>query len=254
MMISKKAFFSLFIVCVTFFASTFAYADKTFSFSNLLWHVRDGFGGPGPNNWSSNNAFVDANGFLHLKITRVNNKWYCPEIYTDKRLGFGKYYFYTIGVLNNLDQNIIFGLFHYTTPDIGPDGTNEIDIEFSRWGDPNFPPGGYTVWPAVTGFKPSNLTFNFTQSGTYTTHGYTWHNDNILFQSGHGHYPNYPLPIKSWRFAPANFTKLIPQHPMPMHINLWLLQGKPPVNGQELELVIKKFCYVPDIGTGNCTA
>lgn len=221
-------------------------------FSNLLWHVRDGFGGPGPNNWSNKNAWVDANGWLHLKISKIGNKWYCPEVVTDQRFGFGEYWFYTIGDLTNFDPNLVLGLFHYTEPDIGPDGTNEIDIEFSRWGDPNFPPGGYTVYPAVTGFSPVNKVFNFSLSGTYTTHGYVWNSTNILFRSGHGHYTNYPKLIFSWNFAPVNFTKRIPQRPMPLHLNFWLLNGWAPTNGQAREIIIRQVCYKPLVGVGNC--
>ena len=51
-----------------------------------------------------------------------------------KCLGFGRYQFQVIGRIDQLDPNVVLGLFKYPTPDVGPDGTNEIDIEFAQWG------------------------------------------------------------------------------------------------------------------------
>lgn len=233
-------------------AAATTFADTTLLFSNMLWHVREGTGGPGPNHWSKDNAWVDNNGWLHLKISKINNVWYCPEIYTDQRLGFGEYRFKVLGYLDQLDPNIILGLFHYTTPDVGPDGTNEIDIEFSRWGDPSFPIGGYTVWPAVVGEKSTNQVFDFKMKDPISTHGYVWSSKYVLFKSGFGELPSYPRQITSWRFKPTNYLKLIPQQALPLHLNLWLLGGKAPTNQKEVELIIKKVCYFPEVGTGNC--
>ena len=39
----------------------------------------------------------------------------------------------------------------YPTPDVGPDGTHEIDIEFAKWGVPDAKIGNYTVWPVKRG-------------------------------------------------------------------------------------------------------
>jgi hypothetical protein len=33
---------------------------------------------------------------------------------------------------------------------------------------------------------------------------------------------------------------------MPVHINLWLFQGRPPKDGQEVEVIIRGFKYTPD--------
>jgi hypothetical protein len=37
----------------------------------------------------------------------------------------------------------------------------------------------------------------------------------------------------------------IPQNPQPAHMNLWLVDGKPPRDGKEVEIVIHDFTYVP---------
>jgi hypothetical protein len=108
---------------------------KTIRFSGYDWIVRpSGTGGPGPNQWDENNVWVDGSGYLHLKLSQRAGRWYCSEVYTKDRLAFGSYQFWVIGHVDKLDQNVVFGLFSYPTPDVGPDGTNELDIEFAKWG------------------------------------------------------------------------------------------------------------------------
>ena len=59
-------------------------ATATITWNGAQWNVKSGTGlGPGVNNWSSANAFVDASGDLHLAITNVNGTWYCGEVWTD---------------------------------------------------------------------------------------------------------------------------------------------------------------------------
>ena len=64
---------------------------------------------------------------------------------------------------DQFDRNIILGLFNYpNSPSIGPDGTNEIDIEFAQWGDPNNPNRlNWVVYPPALG---PGRAFSFLQS------------------------------------------------------------------------------------------
>lgn len=135
--------------------------NKTINFSSHVWEVRSGDGGPGPNHWSSNNVWVDQDGHLHLKITQQNGIWYCAELFTTTSMGFGEYEFYVINRIDLFDPNLVFGLFNYPTPSIGPDKTNEIDIEIARWGNSEYPNGNFTVFPAVPGLKRDFKTFDF---------------------------------------------------------------------------------------------
>ena len=67
-------------------------------------------GGPGPNRWEEKNVSVDASGYLHLKLTERDGKWYCAEVYTQEALGFGLYEFRSSGRVDRLDPNVVFGL------------------------------------------------------------------------------------------------------------------------------------------------
>lgn len=219
---------------------------KTIRFSGYDWIVRpSGAGGPGPNYWSENNVRVDQSGNLHLKVTQVNGRWYCSEVSTSKRLGFGRYQFWIVGRVDKLDPNGVFGLFNYPTPDVGPDGTHEIDIEFARWGNLSNPIGNYTVWPAQATLRPTGKTFPISLNGNYSTHRFTWSPTNVYFQSLNGHYDDNRNLFASWLYQPDNPASRISQQAMPIHINLWLFKGLPPKNGQPIELVVRSFKFTP---------
>jgi|ERR1044071_2662413 hypothetical protein len=110
----------------------FSMKAKDVEFGGHTWTARSGRGGPGPNIWDENNAWLDASTNLHLKISNRDGKWSCAEVTMRRRLGFGRYQFQITGCLDLLDDNVVLGLFNYPTRDVGPDGTNEIDIEFAR--------------------------------------------------------------------------------------------------------------------------
>ena len=95
------------------------------------------------------NVSVDASGYLHLKIQKNGDTWTAAEIFTTTRLGFGTYQWQIDGPIDTLDKNVVVGLFPYgPAAGIGSDGTNEIDIEYSRWGVANGPNGDWTNYPA----------------------------------------------------------------------------------------------------------
>lgn len=220
-------------------------ATKTITFSGYTWYVKSGNGmGPGPNNWNANNVWVDANGKLHLQIkySTTTKKWECAEVWTTTNLGFGKYEWFFEGRIDLLDKNVVVGLFNYPTSNIGPDGTNEIDIEFSKWGNKNNKMGNFTVWPVLTGYAYSTFPYAILLTGTYTTHRFTWSSSSIFFQSLNGWRTDDTNIIATQNFAPVvSATSLIPQSAEPVHINLWLFRGSAPSNNTAVELIISKF-------------
>jgi hypothetical protein len=116
--------------------------ERTIQFSGYEWIVRDhgsDLSGPGPNLWDGSNVWVDESGDLHLKLTHTEDGWHSAEVTMTQRLGFGRYQFQVIGPIDQLDPNVVLGLFNYPTEEVGPDGTNEIDIEFAHWETPLHP-------------------------------------------------------------------------------------------------------------------
>lgn len=220
--------------------------ERIIQFSGYEWIVRDGgLSGPGPNKWSGSNVWLDDEGDLHLKITRTNDGWYCAEVTTSQRFGFGKYQFQVIGQIDQLDPNVVLGLFNYPTGDVGPDATNEIDIEYAHWGNAEWPIGNFTVWPIQSGIAQTSESFPVELKGTYTTQRFIWESQKIFFQALHGHEDNDENEIASWLYKPDEPLKHISQQAMPAHINLWLFEGRVPIDENEVEIIIHSFTFTP---------
>jgi hypothetical protein len=221
-------------------------AAKTVVFAGHTWTVKSGLGiGPGPNDWSADNVWVDKLGALHLRLTHRNGRWQCAELITNDRLGFGQYQFWVVGRIDKLDPNVVLGLFSYPTADVGPDGTNEIDIEFAKWGRADAPALNYTVWPVKKALGSSHSRYPIELTGTYTTHRFYWSPTEVSFQSLHGHYDNNTNQFAQWLFQPNDAALRIGRQPMPLDINLWLFHGQPPADGREVEFVIRSFKFTP---------
>jgi len=212
---------------------------KSLHFSGYDWEVRgDETGGPGPNHWSDANAWLDKAGWLHLLISQRGGKWLCPEIFTKKSFGLGRYRFVVAGPIDRLDKNVVLGLFDYPEPSQGPDGTHEIDIEFAHWGSAAYPIGNYTVWPATRGVGSATKTFEFRLPGAVSTHTFMRTAAEVSFESRAA-----KKRLGKWTFAPDDAGRLVSREAMPVHINLWLFDGHPPTDGREVEIVIHSFKF-----------
>ena len=222
-------------------------AAETVQFSGYEWTVKEGHWGPGPNNFDPHNVSVDEQGRLHLKLTFRDGKWFGAEVISTQRLGFGRYQWQIIGRLDRLDDNVVLGLFNYPTPDVGADGTNEIDMEFGRWGKPEHLIGNYSVHPPQLKAPAGGHQYPITLEGDYTTHRFEWTARSVAFQSLHGHREpgDATAEITRYLFQPEEPERSIPQQPMTIRMNLWLYRGWPPKNGQEVEIVIRSFQFTP---------
>jgi hypothetical protein len=217
---------------------------KTIRFSGYDWTVRPSEnGGPGPNHWDENNVWIDELGRLHLKLTHQNGKWFCAEIYTNQSLGFGSYQFQIVGGLDKLDPNVVFGLFNYPEPEVGPDGTNEIDIEFARWGHSAAPICNYTVWPVNPKLDQAGVSFPAKLSTDESTQRFIWSPAGVSFQSLQGFTDGNTGQFAGWNNHPPDPAARVSQKPMPVHINLWCFKGRAPGNGQPVEVIISAFKF-----------
>lgn len=119
----------------------------TISWKGHTWNVTSG-GMAGVCQGNPANVSVDANGYLHLKITKSGTTWTAAEIFSTDKIGFGTYQWQIEGPSDKLDKNVVLGLFPYgPEAGLGESGNNEIDIEFARWGNTSYPNGNYTIWP-----------------------------------------------------------------------------------------------------------
>ncbi|CAF1492592.1 unnamed protein product [Adineta ricciae] len=223
---------------------------RSFNWQGIEWIARrsNELEGPGPNKWSSNNVTVDDDGHLHLRISQQNGQWTCAEVFTSQKFGFGRYVWSVEGAVDKLDPKLVLGLFTYPTPAEGPDRTNEIDIEWSKWGqtDQNATNLGYTIYPRTEGGPIVSKNKKQGLNGTYTTSAFTWSPNGVKLESYHGHTTKDENKFFEWT-TPYGFANACPIAPVPIHMNLWIHQeeipGMSPLNGEEVEVIIHNFKF-----------
>ncbi len=135
--------------------------------------------GPGPNHFGADNAYVDPQGKLHLKITCTNGVWYCGELILKESLGFGRYSFTLETNLGEFPGAIVFGFFTFDEDAGYP--YREIDIEFSNGavvGSDN--PWQYVIQPYQNG---SRYRFSAPAGINRSTHAFTWVSGMVSFAS-----------------------------------------------------------------------
>jgi len=223
-----------------------AFAVRTIQFSGCTWWVKTSSGrvGPGPNYFSDspNNVWVDGDGRLHLRITKVKNRWYCAEVVSAEVFGYGSYRWELASPVDRFDRNVVLGLFTWSNTSEFANG--EIDIEFARWGSRNrYPNAQFVVQPFdAAGHR---VRFNMPASIPESTHSFLWAPEGVIFQSAAGHWPAEPPEsaiILEWSFLspwpPPTATENA-------RMNLWLYQGVAPSDRLEVEVVFKSFTFVP---------
>jgi hypothetical protein len=220
----------------------------TISWSGYTWTVKEGgneLWTPGPCHWTGNNVWVDQNGWLHLRISYINGKWYCAEVVTTQEFGYGTYTFKTVSRIDNFDKNVVFGMFVYK------DGAHEADLEYSTWGVPwqwwnnqPGPNGWFTVQPPPVYENVTYRGFKFDMNGDYATNYIKWSQNQIYFECTGGHYAPGTAPSGN---IISSFTSYKQVDPTGAHadINLWLFRGIPPSDGQSAEVVLSSFQYTP---------
>lgn len=228
-----------------------SFSDKSIEFSGYRWRMKSGgLFGPGNNYFSDSkeNVWVDARGWLHLRITQREGKWYCPEIVLEKALGYGNYIFRTVGRVDQLDSNVILGFFlwEYKKNYEGADKinvANEFDIEFGTWKDPNRLPGQFICQPWNKAGNESHFAIRLKSNSSKSSHAFQWGPDAVNCRSWNG-LSDSPFPseiIHAWSYHGED----IPRNESPrVHINFWCIE-EPPSDRKELEVIIAEFRFVP---------
>ena len=179
---------------------------------------------------------------MKLRRSPTTGGWTCAELYTKVKFSFGTFRWFVEGPIDKLDTNVVLGLFTYG----GADGTNEIDIEVAKWGatQPEASNLFYTVYPySLEVAKPVSSGTRISLQGTYTTHYFTWFPNKVAYQSQHGFMTS---PNQQTFFSyetPLSFASAMPHMSAPLHMNLWAFKGRPPTDGQQVEIIIHGFKY-----------
>jgi hypothetical protein len=213
---------------------------------------------PYANYWSPspNAVYVDTAGRLHIWIRKVNNVWTASEIRSVKTdYGYGSYTFVVETPISQLDPNEALGMFTYNslpppksgspkTRHVGDEryiGHQETDFEIGRW---KWIPrkvkwnGQYVVQPY---WPRGHLQPVLLPKNTAYTARFTWGPHSTLFQVWRGKSAT-GRPVSTWR---TPFTNGAPRTGCEVALETWLGYGLGPATGQDHEVVIDSFTYVP---------
>lgn len=216
---------------------------NSLEFSGYQWDIKNSTKrvGPGNNFFSSSteNVWIDNQGHLNLKISKQNNQWNCAEIISKQHFGYGYYEFFVTSKLDELDKNVVLGLFTYDKN--RKPHYNEIDIEFSKWATENNTNAQYVIHHNQSKFK--SLQFLSKKNLKKSTQIFLRSRDSIYFASYEDHYTNALYtrkPYQSWSYKndfmpnPANEK---------VHINLWLFRAIPLTEKKEELITIEGFRF-----------
>ena len=195
------------------------------------------------------NVFVDAHGYLHLRIARRNRAWTAAEMFSQSRMGFGTYQWQVQGDIYKMDKSTVLALFPYgPAAHIGVDAENEIDTEFSQWNGTCHCNADFTVYPS-TGHRfkrgASSWEDNFTirpGGSALTTVRVVWTSTRIVFTLMSG---LQPLGTTAHVLKTDTYTAdaiHIPQVPMPVGMNFWCFKATP---AHSQEAVVRSFQFQP---------
>jgi hypothetical protein len=222
-------------------------AGRTLEFADLLWRVKgSGWYGPGPSNFnhSSECVWIDEYNRLHLTIKNIDDVWFSTEVTLEEALGYGDYIFTTCGDLDHLDIHTVLGLFIWQyNVDYDPaqnwwNPYNEIDVEFSYWGNPANEIGQFVAQPWDWQGNLIRFEAEFAED-EISSHAFNWQPDRVEFRSWFGDSEDEAPEnmIFQWTYTGPHIPR--PEQPR-VHINLWQFAGPP---ATEQEVVIEDFTF-----------
>lgn len=216
-------------------------AKETINFSGYTWQVKHSIGypvGPGPNYFSASgrNVKVDEAGNLHLNLHEHRGRWYATEVWLDRALGYGTYRFTVKFPEESFDKNVVFGLFNYLND------SKEFDIEISKWGEETSENAGFAVQP--TSLEKNRYRFSLgPNKGLRKVFSFTWTRNKITFrcETCSGASCARRTLTREWEYSGDS----TPRGDLKTHINLWLVNGTPPTDGREVEVLLEDFSFTP---------
>lgn len=222
-------------------------AERTLQFSGRTWRAKhfDCPAGPGPNlfSGSAQHVWTDDDGALHLNIAPVDGRWTSSEVVLDESLGYGRYAFTVRGRTDLLDPAVVLGLF--TWDPFAPPPNREMDIEYSRWADPDDEQNAqFVVQPFSASGHRERFRVDPDVDEPVTTNVIDWAPGVARFAVHLGRLDSADLdtvaPLRTWTFRGDGVPDPGREN---ARINLWLFRGEPPQGGDRQEIVIERFDF-----------
>jgi hypothetical protein len=210
---------------------------KTIAFSGYDWLVRQlPNDRHGMNDYDARNAWVDANGHLHLLLSERDGRWTSADLRLTRSLGYGTYSF-DVRDTSQLDPAAVFSM--YTYDPLGADQNfRELTIDISRWGEPGNMDGQFVVQPETV---PANV-LRFAIPAGPVTHSFRWEPGRVSFKTVR----RTAAPRGDSPVAERLFTARVPTAgaERPQLTLLYDRRGvRPPA--KPVEVVVEKFVFLP---------
>ena len=213
------------------------YPDKV-TWGGAQWQVKTSNAavGPGPNIFSKTNVSVDTSGFLHLRIARdAQGRWTTSEVIAPTSRGYGTYTFTVATPLDQLDRNVVLGLF--TWSDRPQYAHRELDFEAARWGSATDPTNAQFVVQPYD--RPNHLHRFALTNAVRTEQQLTWRAGEVSFVSKR---LDTGETVATYVYRGTDVPKPGDER---VRLNLWLFGGAAPSDGQPVEIVIESFAFAP---------
>jgi len=211
---------------LTVSASTYP-VNSNLNWCGITWYVPA----------ASSNTWVDDQNNLHMRLEKINDRWYGAMLESRNTVKYGKLTWVSNSPTLNLERNTTFGLCTYY------DDRNELDIEINQW-------PGYDehVWfskqPASVDNHPENISYGVFSSNPYLN------DKNIVYSIEWT--PNYVYYsataedgtiILDWTYSDPEG---IPAINSTICMCLLPLAGSYyPASGNAAEIVLSSFTYTP---------
>jgi len=207
----------------------------TLQFSGYQWEIRQTASNQAGylNLYTPANAWTDRNGFLHLRVSKHEQQWVSAAVKLSRSLGYGSYRL-VVQDVSRLEPAAIFAMF--TWDEFGP--PREMDIEISRWGEPEDKNAQFVVQPYVV---PAN-TFRFVAPAGTLTYWMDWEPGRVSFKTIRGAGSKKGADI----VAEHVFTSGIPAGGNErIRMNAYVYGNKRHPLQNEFEVIIEKFEFLP---------
>jgi hypothetical protein len=216
---------------------TFA-PTKPLKFSGYDWAVRTvpSNRGGSENLYDPDNAWTDANGALHLRITRRSGSWYCAQLALYRSLGYGTYIL-RVRDVSHLEPAAVFSMYTFDEWH-GDQYYREMDIEMSRWGDANRNNAQYGIQPF---YVPGNI-YQFKVPAGPLTYTMRWKSGSVAFTTTSSSRDGTAGAV----VAEHEFTAGVPTRGQEkVKLQVYLVPSKKYPLQEGGEVIIDKFEYLP---------
>jgi len=213
-------------------------ASPTIRFSGYEWRVRNAPSNRGDhmNQYSSANAWTDAQGALHLRIAKEADKWTCAEVTLTRSFGYGQYFF-VVRDTSRLAPGIAFSMFTWDYAQ-GDPNNREMAIEV-------FHPNSVGPQNAQYVLQPFYVAANvakFAAPAGAVTHSFRWEPGKLSFRTINGLLHDGKVDALAEHF----FTSGVPSPGVEsVRMALYFFGQNENPNQEGAEVVIEKFEYVP---------